>query len=270
MALFDDSNDLRTERPTARRRRQARERGLIARSTELLTAARSLSIWIVLSWWFARFASVTCSWLRDTFQQAGELPHSTAVLSQIQEQLWRFVTTASWPLLITTFAILAAHFLQVGWLWRLSNLAPQASRISPASGLQRLLSTATAGRALAIVLKLSLILVIGAVYFSQRMPSPTSGPVPDLSAQLTSFEADARQLVWQVAIALVAFGIMDYGWQRWRFERSLRMTRDEVREELKEVEGNPLLKHQRRVLSGQPSQSQSFHLVQEAATNHSL
>lgn len=269
MALFDDSHDSRTEAPTERRRRQARERGSVARSTELLTAARTLSIWIVLGWWFASFADVASTWLRATFQHAGETPHTNAVLSQLREQSWRFVMTASWPLLIATSAILLSHFLQVGWLWRWENVAPQATRLSPLSGLQRLFSSATAGRALAILLKITIVIGMSVMVLAQFLPNAASSSTTDFSGQFTGFALSALQLVSQVALALVAFGVMDYGWQRWRFEHSLRMTREEVREELKEVEGDPRLKNQRHALAHQRTQSRSANSDLEANTSHS-
>ena len=269
MALFDDTNDSRTERPTERRRRQARERGLVARSTELLTAARTLSIWIVLSWWFVSFAELASTWLHSTFQRAGETPHSAAALGQLREQSWQFVATASWPLLIATSAILLAHFLQVGWLWRWNNLAPQATRLSPLSGLQRMFSSATAGRALAILLKLTIVIGVSAMALAQFLPNTAASSTTDFPGQFTGLASSALQLVSQVAFALLAFGVLDYGWQRWRFERSLLMTREEVREELKEVEGDARLKNQRLALAHQRPLPRSANSDLETNTRHS-
>ena len=270
MALFDDTNDSRTERPTERRRRQAREDGTVARSPELLVAVRALSIWIVLGWWFLSFADLASSWLRATFQDAGETPHSAAVLSQLREQSWRFIATASWPLLIATSAILMAHFGQVGWHWRWNNLAPQATRISPLSGLQRLFSSATFGRALAILLKLTVVVGVSAMTLAQFLPNATSSSTTDFLEPFAGLASSALQLVSQVALALLAFGVLDYGWQRWRFEQSLRMTREEVREELKDVEGNPRQKHQRHALARQLPPSSTVNSAIEPNTNQSL
>ena len=269
MALFDDSHDSRTEVPTERRRRKARERGMVARSTELLAAARMLSIWVVLGWWFVSFADLASSWLRATFQHAGETAHSDAVLSQLREQSWRFVATASWPLLIATSAILLAHFGQVGWLWRWNNLAPQATRLSPLSGLQRLFSSATFGRALGMLLKLTIIVSVSTMTLAQFLPNTASSSATDFPGQFTALASSALQLVSQVAFALLAFGVLDYGWQRWRFERSLQMTREEVREELKEVEGDPRVKSQRHALARQVLPSRSANSALETDMPHS-
>lgn len=268
MALFDDTNDSRTEAPTERRRRQARERGMVARSTELLTAARILSIWIVLGWWFASFAGLASSWLRSAFLHTRERPNSAAVIGTFREQSWRFVATASWPLLIATSAILLVHFLQVGWLWRWNNLAPQATRLSPLSGLQRLFSTATIGRALGIVLKLAIVIGVSMVVLANFASTMAANSTRNFPSQFSTLASSTLQLVSQVAFATLAIGALHYGWQRWRFERSLQMTREEVREELKEIEGSPHTKPQRHSLAHQHSPANTADSNREANTIH--
>lgn len=262
MALLDDNSEARTERPTERHRRQARERGSVAHSVELLTAARLFAVWIVLGWWFVKFATSASSSLRAALENAGSstLQPSTALI-QLRDLAWSFLESASWPLLTVTAVLLVTHFSQIGWLWRWENAAPQLSRLSPITGLQRLANLATIGRALKLILKLAVVSgAIGYVVLPQLMFSSASMS-SDVTDQLTSFGSSAVQLVAHVAMALLTFGVLDYAWQRWRFERSLQMTRDELREELKEIEGDPHLKSQRqaqaRQLSANPAASES-------------
>jgi len=243
MALLDENSEARTERPTERHRRKARERGLVAHSVELLTAARLLATWIVLGWWFVKFAITARSSLRDALESAGSnTQHPSAAMIQLRDLTWQFLASTSWPLVTVTVLLLVTHFAQTGWLWRWENAAPQLSRLSPISGLQRLASLATTGRALKLSLRLSV--VGGAIVFvvlPQTLFSSVSKSA-DFTGQLTTFGASAVQLVAHVAMAMLTFGALDYAWQRWRFERSLQMTREEVREELKEIEGDPQLK----------------------------
>ena len=254
MALLDDNSEARTERPTERHRRQARERGLVAHSVELLTAARLLAVWIVLGWWFVKFATTTSSSLRAALERADStaLQPSTA-LTQLRDLAWQFLASASWPLLTVTAVLLVAHFAQIGWLWRWENAAPQLSRLSPNTGLLRLASLATIGRALKLTLKLAV--VGGAIGYvmSPLLPFSSASQSSDFTGQLTTFGSSAVQLVAHVAMALLTFGALDYAWQRWRFERSLQMTREELREELKEIEGDPRSKSHRQAQARQLS-----------------
>lgn len=256
MALLDDNSEARTERPTERHRRQARERGLVAHSVELLIAARLFAIWILLALWFVKFATSASSTIQATLEHAGSttLQPSTSLI-QLRDLTWQFLASASWPLVTVTAVLLVTHFVQVGWLWRWENAAPQLSRLSPITGLQRLASLATMGRTLKLTLKL--IVVAGAIGFvvsPQLLFSPASLS-SDFTAQLTTFGSSAVQLVAHVALALLLYGMLDYAWQRWHFERSLQMTREEIREELKEIEGDPRLKSRRQAQARQLSVS---------------
>ncbi len=252
MALFDENSEARTERPTERHRRQARERGLVAHSVELLTAARLVAIWSVLSWWFVKFATTASALLRATLEHAGPtgLPPSTAIV-QLRDLAWTFLASASWPLVTVTALLLVAHFSQIGWLWRWENAAPQLSRLSPLAGLQRLATLATIGRALKLTIKVSLVVgVIGFVVSPQLVFFPAS-PSSDVANQITTFGSAAVQLVAHVTLALLTYAALDYAWQRWRFERSLQMTREELREELQEIEGDPRLQSYRQAQARQ-------------------
>jgi flagellar biosynthetic protein FlhB len=262
MSLFDDQSEARTERPTERRRRQARERGMVARSVELLIAARLLAIWILLAWWFATFVNSASSSLRAALdERRPDLIAPTTALVQLRDLAWQILASASWPLLISTAALLVAHFAQVGWLWNWENAAPQLSRLSPVMGLQRLLSWTTIGRALQQTLKLTVIASASSFTLLQLLPLPRPNLSADMTNPLTAIESSAGQLGAHIALAALTFGALDYVWQRWRFERSLLMTREELRDELKEIEGDSRLKSHRQELARQfpaapiPSQS---------------
>jgi flagellar biosynthetic protein FlhB len=243
MALLDDSDSPRTERPTARRRREARERGLVARSHELLNAARLLVIWLVVAVWIAQFANFAKAWLQHSLQPTQPLSPPSESLGQLREHLWRLLATASWPLWAATAAIVITHFLQVGWIWRWDKVSPQASRLSPFSERNSLWPSAICGRALGLCVKLVLLISVSAMALTSLI-----GPslAPRTLSPIAHLTAGAAPLSSHVAVALLAFGLLDYGWRRWRFERSLMMTRDELHEELKDAEGDPQFKQNLR------------------------
>ncbi len=245
MAFFDDSLDSRTERPTARRRRQTREQGRVARSADLVTSARIVSVWVMLVWWLATFANAGGQMLRDTFNRAGRgVSLSTTVATQPQEWMERFVTVVGPPLLIATSGVLAAHFLQVGWLWHPRHCWPQWSRTSAIEGIRRL-SSAAFSRSLAILAKLSLVATVAALALTNDWLSWTAATGSDLAQHLSLIATLANRVTSRVALALLAWGAVDYFWQRRRFERSLQMTKEEVRQEMKEIEADPHIRQRR-------------------------
>lgn len=256
MSLFDDSAGSRTEQPTQRRRRQAREQGHVPRSAELLIAARVITLWIVLAWWSAGFVEKAKHWVLQAIHDAGRQPVSTSRAGNVMADLISpFVATVSFPLLLVTALVVLTHFLQVGWLWRWENCLPQLARVSPLHGFRRLVSVSTLGRVLAMFAKLFLVMMVaGAVMqsssFDRLLPFEMRG-----ETDVTAFAAIAMRVVSSIAVTLVVFGLGDYAYRRWQFEASLRMTREELREELKDIEVHPQIRQQRESAARQLSES---------------
>jgi flagellar biosynthetic protein FlhB len=256
MALFDDSTALRTERPTARRRRQAREQGHVARSVELIVAARVAALWFVLAWWMLHFASAAKAWIIEAIQNAGSqpdsLPQSEELTANVMSQ---FFTSVSVPLVMVVALVLSVHFLQVGWYWRWQNALPQAGRLSPLSGFRRAFSISALGRFLMLLAKLLLVLMAAGFAFQSSSLADLWPADPSLNTQLSSLSSVALRIASDIVVALSLFGLGDYAYRRWQWEASLRMTREELREELKDVETHPQIRHQRELAARRLAQT---------------
>lgn len=252
MTFSDDDQEARTERPTERRRREARERGLVARSAELVIASRTLTTWAVIGLWGMSFTISAAQLLQESFSRtAPERLKVAAMLPRANQVVFWSFAQASTPLVMATVAVLVAHFAQVGWLWQPNHAAPQSARLSPISSLARILSQATLGRGFTSLLKLLLLLAVcGRIIFDEwpHLAAITAG---NLSERVALINSIAIRLVSSVAITALVWGIADYFIQRWQFERSLQMTKEELRQEAKEIEGDPHIRHQRRVVARQ-------------------
>ncbi len=249
MAFFDDSQASRTEQPTARHRRQARDRGLVARSAELLLAARLLAIWVVLALWTAGFVRFSTNLIRDSFEHAQSGQSAEVALTRMQSASWAAAHQTGLPLMIVTAALIVAHFSQVGWHWHPEHAAPKFSRLSPSAGLAKLMPTAVLARGAGLLAKLLLITTLAWFALFDHWSQSVSTERPELSGIVTTFGTTATRMISQVTLGLLVWGIADYFLQRWRFNRSLRMTREEVRKELSDMEGDIHIKSQRQALA---------------------
>lgn len=246
MAFFDDDQEARTERPTERRRREARERGMVARSTEFVVAARVLATWAVISLWAMSFTTIAAQLVADSFRRISAEPiTASGALSQASQAILVALSQISTPLLIATGAVLVSHFVQVGWLWQPERAAPDITRLSPISGLARTISFSSVGKVFLAVIKLTLLLAIGSRIVSDLWQQISAKHDAALQDQLLLIGSGVTRLVSSMAIAALVWGIADYFLQRWRFERALQMTKEELRQESKDVEGNPQIRHQR-------------------------
>jgi flagellar biosynthetic protein FlhB len=166
-------------------------------------------------------------------------------------------------LILFPLVALAANLPQVGFHITGKALLPKPNRISPLAGLKRLFSLHGLVEALKSIGK---ILLIGWIAYSTLRPEMHLLPLLSnrpMGGALSHAAAVAFKLVIRVWIALVFLALLDYLFQRWNYERELRMTKQEMKEEMKETEGDPQVKA--RVRSVQMSMARR-RMMQEVPT----
>jgi flagellar biosynthesis protein FlhB len=241
--MAEDSDLERTEPASQRRLEQARERGEVARSPELST----LAVLLAGGGGLMVFGTALVRSLEGVMRDALTLDHPAAFEpAQMMQRLFESAAGAlvgmSPLLLLVAVVALLAPMLVSGWLFTFEGLRPDFSRLDPLRGLGRILSLRGAiemGKAL-----LKILLVGGAAIwvgwsvraelfslFGQAL-EPALGHLGNLLGRTFLILAGA----FAVLVAL------DVAFQIWDHRRQLRMTKNEVREELKETEGNPLIK----------------------------
>lgn len=241
----DEAGD-KTEQPTMRRREEAREEGQIARSTDLTAAVALLAGLLLLKAFGPRMVDTL---LRLT-RALGEAPAiDTGGLLPWIKQAGLAAAELLGPFLGLLVAItIACTAAQSGLLLTWKRLSIKPDRIDPVAGTKRLFSGEALIRLLVGLLKVGIVAAVA--YFTIRGKIGTvlsagalhAGGIFDMSTQLLF------DLAIRLGLALLILGIVDYLIQRWKLERQLRMTKQEVRDELKKMEGDPLIKQRRRQL----------------------
>jgi flagellar biosynthetic protein FlhB len=237
----------RTERATPKRREEARRHGQTTLSPEIAPVAVLLTALVLVSWGaphaLERSRVVLRAWLAAVGPAAAE---PDAFLGATWPLLGRAVLQLSELLapffLLTAVVGTGAVVAQVGWSVNPGLLAPDLSRLSPAKAMGRLFSTNGAMNLVKAVVKIA---VVGVVAYrvlrdvgAEAVASPGMAP-----AEILGFTGDGlRRLFLAMAVALAVLGALDYLWQRWRYEQSLKMTRQELRDEHKESEGDPQIR----------------------------
>jgi len=233
----------RTEPATPKRREEARRKGQVARTAELGTALVLLAGFGVLSFWAARagatLVNMTTHYLGDGVRLD---PSATAVQEMFVEMTLWAAAVAGPFLLAAVVAGLASQLVQVGFLATGEGLKPKLERINPVEGAKRIFSR----WALINLLKaLAKIVVVGYIAYGEVRRSldvlPALAAVPLADAVRVVGDMVLR-VGLNIGLALVVIAALDYLYQRFEYERSLRMTRQELKEELKELEGDPLLR----------------------------
>jgi flagellar biosynthetic protein FlhB len=241
----------RTEMPTSRRLREARDRGQIAKSQDLGVVLALIGAAIVLAMMGWHLFDTLGGLTRQLLSWNGDDPMTAFGSSKD----W-VASTVLWTggelllvLLPMLFALglvnLLSQFVQVGPLLSTTLLAPKLDRLNPVSGLSRLFSRRSVARAIGDALKVSALaivgcfLVIGAI---QQLPGLHALDV------LAGVSVLARLVAKTVAIILVVMliiSLLDYWFQRWQHTRDLKMTKQEVKDEHRSMEGDPEVKGRR-------------------------
>lgn len=243
MPEHDDGAD-RSEAPTPRRREEARAEGQIVRSVEL-TAAASLMAAILLLKALGPLLLGDMLNLTRGLEQTGDVRTTT---------LWPWIelvalTGARWlaPLLLLLVAVaIGATVAQSGVVLAWTRLALKPERLDPVAGARRIFSTEALARLIVGLLKVGLVSWIGWYTISTQIGTVLSAGAADPAGMFALCANLVYDLALRLGLVLLILGVADYLFQRWQHEKKLRMTKQEVRDELKRMEGDPLLKQRRR------------------------
>lgn len=237
--MSDDSSQ-RTEQPTARRLRKATEEGDVARSTELPAAAVMIAAAVTMllmgSWWVSRFArqmQAGFTFDRKTLETPTLLP--TTFLHAVGEGLLVIL-----PLMVVTAVVaIAASGVTGGFHFSSKAFAPKFSKLSPVNGLKRMFGTHALVELLKAIGKFSVVsLVLWWLvdrYLGELMRLANTGLEPALGA---TGHMITRSALW-LTLSLVFIALIDAPYQRWSYFKKLRMTKQEIKDEMKDMEGGP-------------------------------
>jgi flagellar biosynthetic protein FlhB len=243
----DHDTDAKTELPTNRRRQELRERGSVARSSDLNVATLALVAAAILNYFSSDLARALQELLRRSLSARAWLTIDTPLVMTELVSLALTVGGAIVPLLaLVVAAAVAINVLQVGFLVTTTPLAPDLERINPLAGFRRLWSLQSTVRLIAGIVKLAVSCAIVAGFVSARLPQFLQGINADTAGFCQQIGGWLAALAFQLALGLTVLAILDYGFQVWKFEQDIKMTPQEIREELRQTEGDPQIRQRRR------------------------
>jgi flagellar biosynthesis protein FlhB len=244
--MADDSAE-KTEQPTDRRRTQARQQGNIARSSDVTAAAVLFAAAGSLYLMGPACGEMFVQLMRGTLQGDALL---TLDRNSAVALIWSTATTAAVAVLpvmmLVMLGSLLAALAQTGFLWSTEALQPKWERINPLSGFQRLFSLQSAMRLVGSLIKISAVAAVAYSYLTAHQDEFQSLAQQELPVLLVTTGRAFCELGFSLAVTLVSLAILDYGYQWWQHERDLRMSKQEIREEMKSMDGDPHIRARRR------------------------
>lgn len=259
-----DEGGEKTEDATPRKREQAREKGNVPLSKDMNVAAAMACVAAIL--WLAGpyIAEQLAVSVRTPFDQVQlVLTRDDAIMRLlVAGRLLGMVVAV--PMLIMFVGALFANLLQVGFLWSTDALTPNIGRMNPIKNIQQILSS----RALMkLAVSLGKLVLLGALSgwaiwsttsqfgsLIDAAPGEVASAVGHSSALLAS----------QLAAALIVLGMADLAFQRWKHAQDLKMSKQEIRDEMKEMEGDPFIRQRRKEAHRKLAQAKEMAAVPDA------
>ena len=253
---------------TPHKRNESREKGQVAKSNELTT---TLALIAVLGFFFVAGYD-TWHHLTNIMYGAfsaigGQLNAGKTILIFLGLTGIAFKIIA--PVLIVAVIVgILGNIFQIGLIFSSQPLMPQLSRINPISGFQRILSMRGLFEAVKSIFKIGLIGYIVYVTIMSGLADVFSLVDADKSNIAALFVSTVGRIGFQVflraALALLFLSIFDLLYQRWQHEQDIRMTREEIREEMKRTEGDPEIRRRIRRVQRELSQARMMKAIPEA------
>lgn len=252
----------RTEAPTPKRRKQAREKGQVAKSPELVAWASLLASSVLLRTVVHNTADGITS-LVAQFRAAATNPSPSMMTAALGDGL-RLSVTCVLPLALGLMAMgTVVELAQVGLRPSFKRLRPDMKRVNPAKGLKRILSVRSVWETTKAALRIVVVALVAWPIVSATGHDLLASGAP-LEQILSRTTAAVFTLVRNAALAGLALAAVDYGIQRRRVLQELRMTRQEVKEEHRQSEGNPQMRGAMRSLQMKVSGNRMIAAVRDA------
>ncbi|MCY0896889.1 MAG: flagellar biosynthesis protein FlhB [Alicyclobacillaceae bacterium] len=237
------SSGEKTERATPRRRQEARREGNVPKSVELSAAIGLLGAMVVLRIVGGQVWGAWMEMFRHDIANAAAV-HMTveAVIEMLSSQVG-YVIGGLLPVVLVAFGLsILAGFVQVGPLFVPKLLLPKLNRISPISGVQKLFTARTLVESLKSILKLAIVVGVAYYFIHKVIESIAVLPNTSVSVLVPAVGGIVFQLGLAVSLLMLGLAGLDFFFQRYEYEKNLRMTKQEVKDEYRQMEGDSRVK----------------------------
>ena len=244
-----DSDADKTEEPTGRKLQEARDQGQVARSQEVNNVLMILALTIAVVVFGGGVARDIVNMTLPFIESPDKIPTDIGHLTTIGWKLLGMILVAgAAPLVLALFAAFFSGYLQFGLIFSGEQLAPSLDKISPLAGLKRIFSMRSLSEFLKGLLKL---VIVGSIVYT--VITPSVGQLHKLIGmeivQLLGVITDLlHRLLFTVFSAMVVIALLDLLYQRYEHTKKLRMSRQEIKDEMRESEGDPMVKGRLRQL----------------------
>lgn len=238
----------KTEQPTEKRLEEAKKKGQIAQSRELplclMILFTSIFLYFMTSHGFQEMFKVYVTYISNINLDVNPSNIYSILSFGAYRWMWIMMPIFALLLIITIFGTV----LQTGFLWSPEAMQFKLEKLNPLSGIKRLFSKRSAIEVLKSILKIAILAYIAYTIILNELPTILSLPGKDAATIASYLGTTCFYLAIKVGVIFLFLAALDFLFQKWQHKKDLMMTQQEVKEEYKEREGNPLVKSRIRSL----------------------
>lgn len=255
----------KTEEPSEKRREDSRKEGQVAFSRETTSVAILVGIALIFYLMSSYNLKKSEAYLAHAFTNLVTQDFTIPFVISIMHSILDAVAPIFLPFaLMTLVAGIFSSVFQVGFRPTLKPLQPKLNKISPLSGIKRLFSSQGLAELAKSLFKLIVLGYIGYLTFQEELAGLTALSVISIESIIQYNFMVTAKVVGKIILALIVLAVFDFVYQRWSHEQKIKMTKQEVKDELKQTEGDPQLKSRVRQLQREMSRARMMQEVPKA------
>ena len=261
----NDQEQERTEDATSRRRDEAREKGQVARSQELVSVGILVACLIYFYFGASGLVKKIMELMTSGFRTASQADLTPESLSYLFIDYIFKSFIIVFPIMLTVvIAAILGNIMQFGILFSSDAVTPKISKIDPLKGFQRLFSLRSIMELVKSILKMCIVGIIAYIVVKSEIENMFPLMEQSIWDILIYYGRVCFKILLATTVVLVILAIFDYIYQRWEYEKSLRMTKQEIKDEYKNTEGDPLIKARIRRIQREIAQKRMMTQVPKA------
>lgn len=233
----------KTEKATPKKRQDTRKKGQAAKSQDVNTAIGLLVVFTFLLFFSPKLGQAIFHIFRQAFTEYILLDLTPGNLREITFEVFKGMAILLGPvMLLGLMASVGANLLQVGFMASAEPLKPKFEKIDPVKGMKRIFSVRAIVELLKSILKIGFVGFVAFFVLWQRIDEVLILSHKTVPAALKTIASLTLQMGISASIALLLLSLLDYLYQRYDFEKNIRMSKQDIKDEFKNTEGDPLIK----------------------------
>jgi flagellar biosynthesis protein FlhB len=234
----------KSEQATPKRLQEAREEGNIAKSADLAGAVKLAAMTTLIGFTGVALTQGLQRVLENSLGAVAQGGPETAYDEAVS--LFGSIGRSTAPILIVAWVVsYLSYFLQIGWLLTTKPMQPDIGRLHPMKGFRRLFGAAALAKTGMDVLKLATVLSVATIVALGMAPQIVTLPLLEPLQNLGAVGGMVFRLAMTIVVLLLILGVADFLYQKWKYSRDMRMSKQEVKEEFRQSEGDPEVKRRR-------------------------